>query len=143
MNKFLFLMLITCLFSCAVKAQDPEQDAVMMKMLDLKNGLLTKDSVLLSRVLADDVSYGHSNGMVQTKAQLIRDVVSGIQVYNKIEPADFHIRLYNNTAIVNMFSFVNMVFKGKTLDMSMNLLLVWVKKNGEWKLEARQSVLKS
>jgi hypothetical protein len=57
-----------------------------MKMQSLRNALLAKDSVTLSSLLADDVTYIHSSGFVQTKSQLIRDVMSGFQDYKSIEP---------------------------------------------------------
>ena len=115
---------------------------MLFRSLGLRNALIDKDSVALTKLLANDASYGHSNGLVQTKAQLIRDIVSRVQDYKKIEPADMHIRVYDNVAIVNMFSFVNMNYQGKPLDLSMNVLLVWLKIGNEWKLEARQSVVK-
>ena len=112
----------------------------MMKMLGLKTALIKKDSVSLSKLLADDVSYGHSNGWLQTKAQLIRDIMSGVQDYKSIDPSNMNIRIYDNTSVVTMQSKVSLTMQGKPLDLSMNVLFVWIKKNNDWKLAARQSV---
>ena len=140
MKKFILAFFLGVLFFTSASAQSEQQEVVMMKMLELKTALIQKDSVSLSKLLADDVSYGHSNGWVQTKAQLIRDVMSGVQDYKTIEPSNLNIRVYENTAVVTMQSKSNMIFQGKPLDLSMNVLLVWVKKNNDWKLIARQSV---
>ena len=140
MKKFILAFFLGVLFFTSASAQSEQQEVVMMKMLELKTALIQKDSVSLSKLLADDVSYGHSNGWVQTKAQLIRDVMSGVQDYKTIEPSNLNIRVYENTAVVTMQSKSNMIFQGKPLDLSMNILLVWVKKNNDWKLIARQSV---
>ena len=111
-----------------------------MKMLNLKNSLIAKDSVTLSGLLADDVTYGHTNGQIQTKSQLIRSVMSGEQDYKSIEPSDMDVRIYDNTGVVTMKSKVSMMYQGKPLDMDMFVTLTWIKTNGDWKLVARQSV---
>ncbi len=111
-----------------------------MKMLTIKNALVAKDSVTLSKVLADDVTYGHTNAMIQTKAELIRDVVSLVQDYKSIEPSDMKIRIYDNTAIVNMNSKVVMNYQNQPLELSMKITFTWVNKNKDWQLVARQAV---
>ncbi len=127
-------------FLLAQQNMSSQQMDVMMEMGHLRNALLIKDSVSLSNILSSDVTYGHSNGLVQTKAQLIRSVMSGDQTYKSITPSDMNIRIYDNTAVVTMKSDVNMIFQGKPLDLSMRITFVWIKKNAEWKLVARQSV---
>ncbi len=143
MKKIFLLLLLSAILTVSVQAQEDnkaEQMNVMMKMLSLKNGLLGKDSVALSNVLADDVSYGHSTGLIQTKAQLIHAVMSGEQMYKTIDPSDMIIRIYDNTAVITMKSKVNLTMQGKQLDLNMNVLLIWIKKQNDWKLVARQSV---
>jgi hypothetical protein len=141
MKKLLMAVLfLVSLEGTAQSGSSPEQMQVMMKMLSLKNSLLGKDSVTLSGLLANDVTYGHTNGLIQTKAQLIRDVMSGVQDYKSIEPADMNVRVFDHTAIVNMKSAVKMIFSNNPLEFNMYVTLVWIQIDGEWKLEARQSV---
>jgi hypothetical protein len=142
MRKNIFILLLLLPFALNVNAQNDNDQKmqVMMKMLSLKNALLAKDSVSLSGLLADDVTYGHSTGIIQTKAQLIRAVMSGEQDYKSIEPSDMNIRIYDNTGVVTLKLKVNVIYGGKTLDLNMNATLTWVKINGDWKLVARQSV---
>ena len=141
MKLFLSIALF-CLLPEFMLAQtgNTQQVEVMMKMAMLRNALLTKDSASLDKLLAADVSYGHSNGLVQTKAQLIHSVMSGEQDYKSIEPSDMTVRLYENTGIVNMKAAVTMIYGGNPLDLKMAITLAWIKKDGDWKLVARQSV---
>lgn len=111
-----------------------------MKMLTLKNALVAKDSVALSKVLADDVTYGHTNAMIQTKAEFIRDVVSLVQDYKSIEPSEMKIRVYDNTAIVNMNAKVVMNYQSQALELNMKIAFTWIKKDKDWQLVARQAV---
>lgn len=141
MRKFFYILLIglfpTLCFSQNLSSQ---QTDVMMKTAALRSALLNKDSVSLSKLLADDVTYGHSNGMIQTKAQLIRDVMSGVQDYKTIEPSDINARVYGNTAIVNMKAKLSVVSGANTMEMNLAIVLVWIKQDKDWKLEARQAV---
>lgn len=113
---------------------------IMMKMLTLKNALIAKDSVALSKVLADDVTYGHTNAMIQTKAELIRDVMSKVQDYKSIDPSEMNIRMFDKTAIVNMNAKIVLSYKNEPMELKMKITLVWVKHDGDWVLEARQAV---
>lgn len=127
----------------AKKAEGKIKLEINSKMRILRNALLDRDSMALVTLLADDVTYGHSNGMVQKKAELIRDVMTGRQDYSKIEVRKMNIRIFENTAIVNLESDVSLVMDGKSMDLDMDILLVWVRQQGEWKLVARQSVKNS
>jgi hypothetical protein len=140
MRSLIFLFAGLLASPLAFSQNSAAQTEVMMKMLALKTALLGKDSVSLSNLLANDVTYGHTTGLMQTKAQLIRSVVSGEQDYKSIEPTEINIRIYGNTGVVTMKSKVNMLSKGSPLDLSMFVTLVWVKGEKDWKLEARQSV---
>ena len=122
------------------QGQSSQQTEVMMKMASLRNALLNKDSAGLSNLLADDVSYGHSNGMIQTKAELIRDVVSGVQDYRSIDPSDMNVRIFGNSGIVNLKAKVKLLSAGTPMDLNLAMVLVWIKKEKDWKLEARQAV---
>lgn len=142
MPKIVFILFLLLPVALNVKAQNNNdtKTQVMMKMLSLKNALLSKDSITLSAILSDDITYGHSTGIVQTKAQLIRDIMSGVQDYKSIEPSDMNVRLYDNTGVVTLKLKVNVAYGGKPLNLNMNATLTWVKMNDDWKLVARQSV---
>ncbi len=142
MKKLILILIFFMSFSDSLMAQgeDIRNGVIMMKMLSLKTALIKKDSVSLTKLLSEDVTYGHTNGMIQTKQQLIRDVVSGAQDYKSIEPSDMKIRFYDNTAVVTMIGDVVLNYQNSPLTMHMFITLVWVYKDNEWKLVARQSV---
>ena len=140
MKKFILLVFAANFISFASHAQNAQTE-VMTKMMSLKNALIAKDSVALSNLLADDVTYGHSTGVIQTKAQLIRSALNGEQDYRSIEPSNMNVRIYNdNTGVVTINLKVNVINLGKPLDVNLAATLVWIKINGEWKLVARQAV---
>ena len=136
--KKLFIILVFGFIAVSTSAQGAKTK-VMMKMSSLNNALIAKDSVALSALLADDLIYGHTNALIETKAQLIRSVMSGEQDYKTIDPSEMKIRMYDKTAIVNVRLKIHLIYKDKPTDLDMYVLLVWVKSK-DWKLEARQSV---
>ena len=140
MGKFFYILLIGFLPMRSYSQNASQQTEVMMKTASLRSALLNKDSVGLANLLADDVSYGHSNGMIQTKSELIRDVISRVQDYQSINPSDMSVRVYGNTAIVNMKAKVKLLSSGNPMDLNLAMVLVWIKKDTDWKLEARQAV---
>jgi len=140
MGKFFYILLIGFLPMLSYSQNGSQQTEVMVKTASLRSALLNKDSVGLANLLADDVSYGHSNGMIQTKSELIRDVISRVQEYQSINPSDMSVRVYGNTAIVNMKAKVKLLSSGNPMDLNLAIVLVWIKKDTDWKLEARQAV---
>lgn len=138
--KLKFIILFLSIATLSFSQDEKGRMEIMMKMLTLKNALVAKDSIALSKVLAEDVTYGHTNAMIQTKAELIRDVVSLVQDYKSIEPTEMKIRIYDNTAIVNMNAKVVMNYQQQPLELNMKITLTWIKKDKEWQLVARQAV---
>lgn len=145
MKRFLIGLAVFGIVQAHAQADPLQRMEVMMKMLSLKNALIAKDSITLSGLLSDEVTYGHSNGLIQTKVQLIRSVVSSEQDYKSIEPADMIFGIYDNTVVVTMKGRFVLNYNGQPLDLNMFVTLVWVKKiwkgkNTDWELVARQSV---
>jgi len=142
MPKIILAFFLATLLTFSSKAQqnNSAQQEVMMKMANLRNAILSKDSVALSNLLADDVTYGHSNGLIQTKAEVMRSIMSGEQDYKSIEPSNMVVRVYDNAGIVNTNMKASVIYQGKPSDLNMAVTFTWVKINGDWKLVARQSV---
>jgi hypothetical protein len=112
-----------------------------MSLLD--NALVNKDEAALSQLLNKDVSYGHSNGWVQTKADMIWDLQSGKLVYNKIENSTVMIVAINQQwATVRTDTKAEGVVSGTAFQLDLHVLQVWINTKGGWQLIARQSTRK-
>ncbi|MEJ7672464.1 MAG: nuclear transport factor 2 family protein [Chitinophagaceae bacterium] len=64
----------------------------------LDKALIAKDTVILKQLLNNAVSYGHSNGWVETKAEVIKDLVTQKLTYYKIDTKDVKWTVINNVA---------------------------------------------
>src|ERR1700730_2787741 len=76
------------------------QKEVLAAMETYKNGMIQKDGAALDKVLSPDLTYTHSGGEFQTKADVIKSITSGKMVIERIEFSDTAVRVYGNTALV-------------------------------------------
>ena len=105
--------------------------------------LVNKDSTELIELLSDDVTYGHSNGWVQTKKEVIGDLYNGILTYRKLRQSNEDLKIYGNTAFVRTDADIEVEMNGNPIKLKLKVLQVWMLVDGihkqEWKLFARQS----
>lgn len=105
----------------------------------LDKALVAKDTVTLKQLLHKNVSYGHSNGWVETKEDVIKDLVNGKLVYSKIVSKDFKWTVDKEWASLRTTAKVEVTMNGNKLDLNLHVLQVWWKTNKGWQLIARQS----
>ena len=123
----------------AAFAQSGDKAAVDKAVAELREAMLTADRAKLTALLSDQLSYGHSAGRLETKAQFL-DVVAGKKtLYKSIAFSDATTEVAGNNAIVRHVMTVETEADGKPATAKVGALLVWVKDGGSWKLLARQA----
>ena len=117
-------------------------DSISLKtaMQQLDKALLEMDATVLKQVLNNNLSYGHSNGWIQSKDDVLNDFKSGKLVYNKIEN--------NSSAIVNISkkyataktnTNAEGTVNGTAFKLTLHVMQFWIKTKNGWQLIARQS----
>jgi hypothetical protein len=101
--------------------------------------MLKVDTEELNRLLADDLTYTHSSGQVDTKSQLINSLKSGERKYLMIEPQGVKVRLYGAAAIVTGRAKLKTFSKGQESNFQVQFTDVYAKKKGHWQMVAWQS----
>ena len=132
-------LLIAVIFSFALSAAGSEGAStkqVMAAMESLKHAMIHRDGAALEKLLSDDLTYTHSGGQEETKADVIKSITSGKSIVEKLEFNGTTVRIIGNTALV----------KGKvdlwhspTNIVNMNVMHVWVKQGDGWRMVARQA----
>ena len=103
--------------------------------------MMNKDTQTLSAYLSEDLRYTHSNGLVETKADHLKNISSGKIVYKQISPLEQNIRLYGRkTAVINGVVEVDGELGGKSFLINLRYTDIYVRKKGKWKLAAWQSL---
>jgi ketosteroid isomerase-like protein len=105
---------------------------------NLNKAMISKDKPMLENLTADELSYGHSTAVVQTKSEFVNDILSGPTDFSKIDITNQTINLAGNMAIVRNFTSISGTSKGMPLELKIGVLMIWRKLDNSWKLLARQ-----
>ena len=106
----------------------------------MDGALLQKDEVVLSSVLHKDVSYGHSNGWIQSKSDIMNDFKTGKLVYNKIENnSSAIVSISKKYATVKTNTNAEGSVNGTAFKLTLHVMQFWLKTKKGWQLIARQS----
>jgi ketosteroid isomerase-like protein len=119
-------------------AESTEETAVDKAVESLRKALLTADKSQLEKVTAEQVSYGHSDGRVQTKAQFIDGVMTRKAIVKSITFPELSIAVVGDAAVVRHLYESESETDGKPTNVRIGALQVWQKQDGTWKLLARQ-----
>ncbi|MBV8095972.1 MAG: nuclear transport factor 2 family protein [Acetobacteraceae bacterium] len=122
----------------AARAEPADEAAVSQGVEALRKALLDKDKTRLEQLTADQLSYGHSDGRVQTKAEFIDGVMTGKAVVKSLTFPDLKVGLAGNAAIARHIYASESETDGKPNSVRIGVLAVWQKQDGSWKLLARQ-----
>ena len=114
--------------------------AVTEAVEKLRKAMIDPTDAALQALAADKLSYGHSNGKMEDKAEFIRALVSGESDFKTITLTEQTVTLVDNTAMVRHTLSAETANKGVAGSAHLAVLLVWVNQNGAWKLLARQAV---
>ena len=104
------------------------------------NALLAKDSMQLKTLLHEKLVYGHSNGWIETKKELIDDLYNGKITYTKIQSIAEQVLIEGNTGCIRATLEIEAIMDGKTLPFKLHGLQVWIWKHKKWQMLSRQSV---
>jgi ketosteroid isomerase-like protein len=138
MKKVLF---ICSLFLSTLSFAQKEQAAVAKAVESLRVLMITPNKAKLEALTADSLSYGHSGGSVQGKAEFIESLTSGKSDFVTIDLSNQTIRVVGDLAIVRHTLSAHTKDMGKPeADIKLAILTIWQKQKGAWKFIARQAV---
>ncbi len=134
------LILTFALASLSVFAAPKTADAVKAAEKVWAEATVKGDAAALGKVLADDLTYTHSTGDVDTKAMFIGNL-TGVRKYHKIDFESIETRLYGNTAVsICTAQIATSMGGGAVAPAHLKMLHVWVMQGGNWRLVAHQSL---
>ena len=122
-----------------VHAESADDAAVTQAVADLTKAMLEADKAKLEALVADQLSYGHSGGVVQDKTVFVDVIASKKTVYKSINLTDMKVNVVGNDAIVRHTWDSVSESDGKSNTSHIGVLQVWAKQDGKWRLLARQA----
>ncbi len=135
LSFLLFMALIP-----SVSAQSTDEREVAVAVESLRKAMVDADKSALENIAAEELSYGHSNGLIQDKAAFVEAIASGKNDFKTIQLSEQTLKIAGNTAVVRHKFNAEVVNNGTPGTANIGVLLIWQKQNGKWKLLARQAV---
>ena len=117
--------------------QTGKEGAVTAAVEALRKAMVAGDKSELEKLAMAELSYGHSSGRLENKAEFIDTLTSGKAGFSAIDLSD------QTVNVVDKIALVRHVFSGtrrKEGDkMKLSILTVWLQQQDQWKLLARQA----
>jgi Domain of unknown function (DUF4440) len=117
--------------------QTGRESTVSAAVEALRKAMIAADKPTLEKLAAPELSYGHSSGRLENKAEFIEALTSGKSGFSAIELSD------QTVNVVDKIALVRHVFNGtrrKEGDkVKLSILTVWLQQQEQWKLLARQA----
>jgi len=137
-------LLLSTLFIAASPAlhaqtQDAQQLAAANERLRI--AMLTPDAAQLDALLHDHLTYGHSSAKVDTKASLVKALLTGTSKFTRIDFTGQQVDVVGQVATIRYVFDADTHPAGKPpAPVHLQVLSVWVHEPSGWQLLARQAV---
>lgn len=112
---------------------------VLAAIEEYRKNMVEGNGARLLEMSSDDMSFGHANGVVQTKVEFVKTVVDKVEVFHSIKLYDHSIRVSGDLAIARHTFDADVFFQGKDQNFLLSIVQVWKKEDGRWRLFTRQS----
>ena len=140
MKKNILLLLLFGMTLSVAMAQSKEEKEVLDRVEMWRKAVLAQDVKTLDKVFADEMTYGHSNGHLDTKATFTGTIKDKKEVYNELNLDDMTVTVVGNTALVRHKMTGNVKLQDGTVNKpNLGVLQVWSKTKNGWQLLARQA----
>jgi hypothetical protein len=115
-----------------------DEDAVLKNVEAFRVAQAAGNAEALVALLAEELSYSHSNAKIDTKAQLLDGIAKANYKWTSLEYKDPTVRIVGPAAIVR-FNFVGEqeFTDGKKTPQNLAILMNWQKQGSDWKLLSR------
>ena len=138
--KNLVIFLLINIASLPLHAQKRNAHSVAEAVELLRRAMISGNADSLGMLVADELSYGHSNGMVENKKSFIEKIASGKSDFTAIDFTEQSISTSRKLAIVRhqLAGITN--DNGIPGTVKLKILLLYQLKKGRWLLYARQGI---
>jgi hypothetical protein len=119
-------------------AQSPDM-AVKKAVEDLRMAWFNKDKAKLDSLTAAQLSYSHSNAVLQDKAKFIDGAMTRKATFKSLEWPEMTVQIVGANGIVRHLWVSESELDGKVTNTKIGVMQVWQKQDADWKLLARAS----
>ncbi|CAN5824421.1 nuclear transport factor 2 family protein [soil metagenome] len=106
----------------------------------LRLAMISPEPAALATLFADELSYGHSDGKIDTKASITASLLDGSSDFTTVDLSEQTVAVVGDVALVRHRLVADTNDSGKPGHVKLKILLVWQQRAGDWVLLARQAV---
>jgi ketosteroid isomerase-like protein len=137
MRMSIFVLLLFSRFVCLAQTNE---EKLSLTIKDFHAALVAKNTVSVNQQTDKALSYGHSNGWVENKSELISHLETGYMVYRSFTEDSLKVTINGNMAHARFVADIAGTLNGNNGAYHLKVLEVWVRKGNRWLLFARQAV---
>lgn len=126
--------------SICVVAQTADEQKLVTTVKEFHQALVNKNTISINQQTDKALSYGHSNGWVESKTEMIKNLETNYISYQSFKEDSIKVSSNGNIANVRFVATIEASLKDSKTTYNLKVLEVWVKKGKRWLLFARQSV---
>jgi len=146
MKKFLFLFSLVLGTQTLLASAEPETSQAAKEVMATEEArtaaLDRSDIAALAQIMADDVTYVHASGKVDTKKSYLDAIRSGQLHYISWQPKNLKVRVIGNSAVIDGEYAVRVRdsrVQHDPFDITIFILTVYQRRSGRWQQIAWQS----
>ncbi len=140
MSKLLAAFALMLAAVAPAYAQSADEVAGTKAIDTLSNAIVAADKTALEKITWPELTYGHSAGKVENRREFVDALVNKQSVINSIENVKLASTFAGDVAVTRgTATFMVAGAAGAVTKADLTLVLVWQKRNGEWRLLARQA----
>ena len=133
-------LIILFLFSFVFAHAQTEEEKLTKTMKDFHQALVQKNVISINQHTDKALTYGHSNGWVETKTDVVTDLETGVISYQSIKEDSINVTINSSLAHIRFIADIDATLRGNKSSHHLKVLEIWVKKGKRWLLFARQAV---
>jgi len=117
------------------------KDDVAQAVVSLCNAMVDANASTLVSLTADELSYGHTSGLVENKTQFV-DAITGMSKrddFKWITVSEQTITITGDCAVVRHRFQAEVYVHGEQMNPDIRVIQIWLERAGEWKILARQA----
>jgi hypothetical protein len=100
---------------------------------------LGADTAALEELLADELSYTHSNGLVDTKRSYVDAIANKVFDYRSADRTDVAVEVIGDTAMITGRVAMHVVAGPREVHLDSRYSAIWVRRDGAWQFLCWQS----
>lgn len=139
-KKLKKLLIILLLLSGITGFGQTDEQKLVATLKEFHQALVKANTVSINQQTDKALSYGHSNGWLETKTEMIRNLETGYMKYFTYAEDSIQVFMNGNMASARFIADITGNLNGKDGSYHLKVLEVWVRKGNRWLLFARQAV---